>query len=211
MLLPIIFCYISMDQGLPNIKQNCKGIKKMNGHHLILGELKDFITGKTLEDTHDERYRQKIARFLLEEKGFSRDSIRSRVELLVEANNRRAIIKIDFLVSNSGKTGMLIKYGPGSIITRHRLSLSASRITENYQIPVVVVTNGEQADILNGTTGKIINKGIDNIPSKVELDKIMKAFDFKQIDKKRKKMESKILFAFEVDGRCPCDDDICFI
>ncbi|GAH42542.1 unnamed protein product [marine sediment metagenome] len=28
----------------------------MIGHHLILGELIDFITAETLEDTHDEWY-----------------------------------------------------------------------------------------------------------------------------------------------------------
>ena len=32
----------------------------MDGHHLILGELTDLITGETLTDTHDERYRQKL-------------------------------------------------------------------------------------------------------------------------------------------------------
>ncbi len=29
----------------------------MGEHHLILGELVDFITGKTIKDTHDERYK----------------------------------------------------------------------------------------------------------------------------------------------------------
>jgi len=46
----------------------------VNGRHLILGELTDVITGRTLPDTHDERYRQKIARLLLEEKGYSRSA-----------------------------------------------------------------------------------------------------------------------------------------
>ena len=47
---------------------------KMAGHHLILGEITDFITGKTIEDTHDERYRQKIAKFLVNEKGYDKKS-----------------------------------------------------------------------------------------------------------------------------------------
>ena len=40
----------------------------MNGHHLILGELDDFVTGQRLADTHDERYRQRLSRLLVEEK-----------------------------------------------------------------------------------------------------------------------------------------------
>jgi len=38
----------------------------MTGHHLILGELDDLITGERVKDTHDERYRQKIARLLID-------------------------------------------------------------------------------------------------------------------------------------------------
>ena len=42
----------------------------MQGHHLILGELVDFITGETIRDTHDERFRQNLARMLVNQKGF---------------------------------------------------------------------------------------------------------------------------------------------
>ena len=44
------------------------------GHHLILGELIDFITGETLQDTHDERYLQKLARLLVEQKEILQES-----------------------------------------------------------------------------------------------------------------------------------------
>ena len=37
-------------------------------HHLIYGHCNDFITGETVVDTDDERYRQKLARFLVEKK-----------------------------------------------------------------------------------------------------------------------------------------------
>ena len=37
----------------------------MDGHHLILGETVDYITGNIVADTHDERYRQKIAHLLI--------------------------------------------------------------------------------------------------------------------------------------------------
>ncbi len=32
-----------------------------NPHHLILGELTDYLTEETLADTHDERLRQKLS------------------------------------------------------------------------------------------------------------------------------------------------------
>src|SRR5210317_758109 len=90
----------------------------MDGHHLILGERTDFITGETIIDTHDERYRQKIARLLINKKGYQKNDIEPRKDLLVQAGENRAVIKIDFLINLSGKVCMMIKFGPGSIVTR---------------------------------------------------------------------------------------------
>ena len=64
----------------------------MNGHQLILGELVDFVTGETLKDTHDERYRQKIARLLVNQKGYLKTDIEPRKELLVKADAKKAIL-----------------------------------------------------------------------------------------------------------------------
>lgn len=183
----------------------------MNGHHLILGELIDTITGETLIDTHDERYRQNIARFLIDEKGYSKDEIIPRFDLLVKADKNRAVIKVDFLATLNKKTFIMIKYGPGSLVTRHRAALAISRLVAPYQIPVVVVTNGENADILDGNTGKIIGAGFEAIPSKTELDQNPAHNQFKEITKTRAERESRIVYAFEVDGACPCDDTICQI
>jgi hypothetical protein len=63
----------------------------MNDHHLLLGRLVDCITGCTIDDTHDERYRQKIARLLLATKGYSKSDILSNqiVTLKVDSRGRR--------------------------------------------------------------------------------------------------------------------------
>jgi len=182
----------------------------MDGHHLILGKLTDLITGEILKDTHDERYRQKLAHLLVDGKGYPRADISPRCELLVTAGDgKRALVKVDFKVSLSGRTCMIIKYGPGSLVTRQRPSLAASRLLESYQIPFVVVTNGESADILAGASGKVIAAGLDAIPSRTELGRLIASAPFDRISAQRAEMESRILYAFEVDGCCPCDDSVC--
>ncbi|MFO7666527.1 MAG: type I restriction enzyme HsdR N-terminal domain-containing protein [Desulfobacterales bacterium] len=183
----------------------------MDGHHLILGKTTDFITGETIEDTHDERYRQNIARLLVNEKLYDKSDITQRRELLVRAGEKKAIIRIDFLISIENRMLMIIKYGPGSIITRHRPALSASRLVAPYQIPVVVVTNGMDADILDGSTGKVISSGFEAIPPKPEILELSGKFIFGEIPGNRAEAEARILYAYEVDGSCPCDDTICRI
>ena len=181
----------------------------MGGHHLVLGELVDFLTGETLEDSHDERYRQNLARLLVNDRGYLKEDIEPRCDLAVQAGDKRAIVKVDFKIAISGRICMIIKYGPGSIVTRHRPALAASRLVLPYQIPVVVVTNGENADILDGFSGRVIGSGLDDIPSKPELATTCSACPFDEISEKRTELESRIIYAYEVDGSCPCDDTIC--
>ena len=184
-------------------------MKEKQGHHLVLGELSDFITGETLEDTHDERYRQKIARLLVKRQGYDKADIEPRCDLIVTAGEKRAIAKVDFSVNLSGKICMIIKYGPGSLVTRHRPALAASRLLAPYQIPVVVVTNGENADIINGASGKLISKGLDSIPARSELMTRIANERFVPVSGEQAERESRIFYAFEVDGSCPCDDTVC--
>jgi hypothetical protein len=187
------------------------GGKTMRGHHLIMGELHDFITGEILDDTHDEQYRQKIARLLVDEKGFARKDIRPRIPLIVAAGERKGRLWVDFAVSVDDRTAMVIKYGPGSLVTRYRPTVAISRLIEPYQIPVVVVTNGESADILSGESGKLMASGFSSVPTRTALEQRAKSARFASISPQRAEMEARIVYAFEIDGGCPCDDTACRI
>ena len=181
----------------------------MNGHHLILGELTDTITGETLADTHDERHRQKLARLLVEKKGYRRSDIHPRQSLIARAGSHQAMVKIDFLVTLQDRFSMIVKYGPGSIVTRHRSALAASRLLAPYQIPVVVATNGEDADVLDGYTGRVIDRGLEALPDRERLQAIIATAAFEPISPHRAQMESRLFYAYEVNDACPCDDTIC--
>jgi len=78
-----------------------------------------------------------------------------------------------------------------------------------YQVPVVVVTNGEQAEILEGASGKVISQGLESIPAKAELSEKIAKTSFNRISAEQAEVESRVVYAFEVDGSCPCDDTIC--
>ncbi|MCP4023710.1 MAG: type I restriction enzyme HsdR N-terminal domain-containing protein [Desulfobacteraceae bacterium] len=182
-----------------------------NPHHVVMGELTDFLTGKLLTDTHDERYRQQIARFLVNGKRFKKERLKNNVQIKVAADKKKAVLKVDFLISCNDKIGMIIKYAPGSLVTRRLLTVALSRIIKSYQIPVAVVTNGEDAEIINGQDGKLMGTGMDAFPDKVKLESICQKASFKTISKDQFEKASRIVYAFEVDGACPCDTGICKI
>jgi hypothetical protein len=181
----------------------------MGGHHLILGNLTDFISGETLDDTLDERHRQKIARFLIDQKGYQKSDITPRHELKVSVDDRCARLRISFTVNAGQFIAMVLHYGPGSLVTRHRPTLAMARLIQARQVPLAVVTNGEDADILDGATGKVVAAGLDQIPTKKQLSAIVGTRQWPAIPPRRREMEARVLMAFEVDGRCPCDDSVC--
>ena len=181
----------------------------MKGHHLILGERIDFITGAVLKDTHDERYREKIARLLVNQKGYAKTDIEPRKALVVQAGDKKAVLKVDFIIRPAQRVLMVIKYGPGSLVTRRRSALAVSRLIAAYQIPVAVITNGQDAEIISGPTGEVIATGLDAIPDKQDLTRQASGTKFKPISKHQAEMESRILYCYEVDDSCECDDDIC--
>jgi hypothetical protein len=181
----------------------------MTGHHLILGELTDYLTGETIADTHDERYRQALAKLLVERKGYDKADILPRRKLTIAAGDKRARISIDFTVVPEDTVAMIIRYGPGSLVTRHRPAIAASRVLAPYQIPLAVVTNGIDADVLDGKTGIVLSSGIESIPDKQALLDRCHAGIGNFISPERAESEQRILYAYEVDDSCPCDDDIC--
>lgn len=183
----------------------------MNDHHLILGQLTDFITGRTIDDTHDERYRQKIARLMVEQKGFAKSQIRPNHPLTVRGTAKSACVPITCIIDVAGHMAMLVHYGPGSLVTRHRPALAMARLAAPYQIPLVLVTNGEAADLLDGASGRLLGSGWQAIPSESELTRRLLDYKWETIPAGRAEMEARIVMAYEVDDRCPCDDTVCVL
>jgi hypothetical protein len=146
---------------------------------------------------------------LVNAKGYQKKDIVAGLEVLAKAGEKRAVIRVDFGITLHDKICMIFKYGPGSIVTRRRPALAASRLVAPYQVPVVIVTNGEDAETLDGTTGNVLALGLDAIPAKTELMKRCEYEPFEQLDPNRVTMEARILYAYDVDGSCPCDDSIC--
>ncbi len=178
-------------------------------HHLILGKTVDFITGETIVDTHDERARQKIARFLVEEKGYSKSDIEVRREIPLNVDGNRATAKVDFVIRLDGKAFAIIIFGPGSLVTRERSTLAAARLIESYAVPFAVVTNGEGAQVLETKSGRLIAEGLEAIPSKGEALERMRTLTFEKVPEKRLEKEERILYVFDVLSERECDEFTC--
>ncbi|UCG81703.1 MAG: type I restriction enzyme HsdR N-terminal domain-containing protein [Desulfobacterales bacterium] len=181
----------------------------MCAHELILGETVDFITGETLVDTIDERARQKIARFLVEKKGYAKDDLQPRRQITLDVAGKRGTFTVNFVIKVAGKSFMVVIFGPGSLVTRERPALAAARLVAGYEVPITVVTNGQGAEVLDTRSGKVIAEGLKNIPSKAEAQQSLPTVKFETLTEERLEKEKRILYAFEVLAQRECDEFTC--
>ena len=173
-------------------------------HHIIYGKLKDFITGEELVDTDDERFRQDLSKMMVNELGYQKDELEPRrfIETLFSSQFVRS--NIELTVKVGGKSSMIIRYAPGSLVTRERSVIAAARVLEKeYQIPLAIVTNGQDAELLDTASKKVLATGMDAIPTQQQLKEILADLDFRDPpqDKKREG-ELRILNAFDVQVCC---------
>lgn len=180
------------------------------GHKRILGKTTDFVTGREITDTDDERYRQKLARFLVEKKGYSREDIDVKRRLEMTIDGKKVLSMVDFVVKTNGISFLVIRYGPGSLVTRERPALASARIIEEYQVPFTVVTNGEDAEVLDTATAEVIGTGIDSIPDKNSALEQLKEIELHRPSQKQLDAEKRILSAYDwLEHSLECDDDWC--
>ena len=150
-----------------------------SGHHIIYGTLKDYLTGEELPDTDDERYRQQLARQLVEEKGYGPEELEPRLSIETVFNDRKVRSLIELTVRIQDKRHLVIRYGPGSLVTRERPAIAAARILDpEYRIPLAVVTNLRDAELLETGNGSVLETGMSALPDRNRLLDLIRQYDF---------------------------------
>ena len=178
-------------------------------HHYIYGTCVDYITGETIVDTDDERCRQELAKLLVEKKGYAKSDLELRLRVETLYNGQYVVSTIDITAKENEKRFMILRFAPGSIVTRERAAIAAARVLEpSYRIPLAVVTNCKDAEVLDTYTGKVIRQGLDNIPDKKEAESLVRSLDFDPFDDVEKRdREHRILNAYDKEVCCvggPC-------
>jgi hypothetical protein len=175
-----------------------------SGHHIVYGTLKDFLTGEDLPDTDDERYRQQLALLLVEEKGYAPEELEPRLSIETDFNGRRVTSRIELTVRIEGRRVMIVRYGPGSLVTRERAAVAASRLLDpEYRIPLAVVTNGREAELLETRTGRVLDTGMAAIPRRTALIEMARELVFEPFgDEEKREREARILHVFDEEVCC---------
>lgn len=173
-------------------------------HHLIYGTLVDYLTGEELPDSDDERIRQRLAKMLVEEKNYPRETLTPRLRIETLFSSNFVVSTIDLTVFHENRPFMVVRYGPGSLVSRERAAIAAARVLHPvHTIPLAVVTNGLDAELLDSASGKILDSGLAAIPDRASALGMLAGLEFlpPPAGLKRER-ELRILNAFDLERCC---------
>lgn len=175
-----------------------------SGHHIVYGELRDYLTGEVLPDTDDERIRQELARLLVEDLGYGREELEPRLTIDSCFNNSQVQTLVELTARINGRRLFVLRYGPGSLVTRETAAIAAARLLDpDYRIPLAIVTNGRDAELLETGHGRVLATGMACIPDRKRAEELAGECLFEPFrDAGRREQALRILNVFDQEVCC---------
>jgi len=146
--------------------------------------------------------RKMIDYLLRDKKGYGPEDVRKGLAFEVTLGHETFWSSADFIVSVNGRMGMLIKCAAGSLDSRERQAVAAARVIASPPLPVAVVADPVTAGVLDVASGKVIGEGFGAIPTREQLEVILKENVTQPLDAKRLEKEKRILLAFDAIKCC---------
>lgn len=147
-------------------------------------------------------YIQRLMIQYLLECGYAPDEIElNKGYEIIISDKEKFVTNVDILIRIEGKVLYAIKCTPASIESWERFMLSFCRVVEPYQIPFAMVTDGEQAILIDVLTGSV--KHSMKIPKREELIKMLDSLKFIPYPEEKLPKEKRILYAFDAIKCCP--------
>jgi hypothetical protein len=160
-----------------------------------------FLTGALVLDTDRERIRQKLAIFLTEEKGYRISDFRLDMTIPITINGTKLVATVDMTVIINDKPMMIIRGGPGSVVTREAGTVAAARLLfPEHIVPWAVQANLFDSSFLNVKTKKKVAYGWDAIPSRSELIELNRDWPPPPLPESRIPLEQQILYSYDTHG-----------
>jgi len=150
--------------------------------------------------------KQIILEFLIKEKQFKLEEIKTDPEFRLTLGDRETKVCIDFVINLPSASFMVIQCSSGSLDAWERYVTAFARVIKDYQIPYAVVTDGDKARIIDVLAGKLIGEFLSELFTREEALNKMKDFKKVPYPANRLEKEKRIVYAFE-SIKCPTVKD----
>jgi hypothetical protein len=160
----------------------------------------DYASGRDIPLIGPEENRQKVERFLVEAKGYAREDIEIDVDLELNIGGERWQSQVDLVLSVDGTRAIAFKCVAASIGSREREIVSAARLLDENQIPFAVVSDGENAVVLDTISGKKIGQGLEAIPMQAVLQSQLRSMELQPFPEEKRDREKLIFRTYDMEN-----------
>lgn len=145
-------------------------------HEISLGgTVHDYLSGNEVPNTTYEDVRQALARMLVEEKGYPREQLRSKVAISFPIHDRgedKTYTRVVDIVAYDahGRPLLVLIFCSGGPSSYDRETVAAARLIENGPAPLALVTDTQDAVLLDVRSGETIRRGL---PAVLDWDELV--------------------------------------
>jgi hypothetical protein len=171
--------------------------KEEEAHAGFPDTLTDYLSGREIPFSNRDNIRQKIVKFLVEEKGYLKEDLSLDREISFVIENQQVRSLVDIAIGSGNKTLLVFKCASGSIVSRERQIIATARLLEDYVVPFAVVTNGIDIELLDTISEKVLGDEMSSIPTRQRLSEDFKELTLRPVNRKKLVYEQRVLYTYD--------------
>lgn len=125
----------------------------------------DLVTGRLLPYHDDEYIRQAAEKLLMEERGWGKDSVGVEYRRSLTVCCEPFEVRADLVLMADGAPALVMRTARGSLVSREKETIATARLIHDPIVPLSMVFNGDDAELMNSKTGKVLATGLEAVPS----------------------------------------------
>jgi hypothetical protein len=133
----------------------------------------DLVSGRLLPYHDDEYIRQAAEKILLQERGWQREAIGVEYRRSLTVCCEPFEVRADLVLMARGAPALVMRTARGSLVSREKETVAAARLIHDPIVPLCMVFNGDDAELIESKSGKVIATGLEAVPSPERLDGLL--------------------------------------
>jgi hypothetical protein len=169
------------------------------------GTIRDYLSGEDIDETTYEEFRQALAKLLVEEFEYPRESLKAKVDLCFTIDGEEMCRTMDLVVyDKDNKPVMLVMFCPGDVGSYEREAGCAGWLFEGGPVPFVVISNTMEAYLIETESRKVIASGMDSIPHYNDLLERAANYKFDPVPEEKINRLQRIFYTYTgfLQGTC---------
>lgn len=161
------------------------------------GTLRDYLTGEEIDETTFEEFRQVLARFMVEEKGYPKDRLKAKVPLAYCVDGEEHERPLDLvLFDDSGKPLFVVIFCAGEVGTFERETVCAARLIDGGPVPYALVSDSMDASLLDVRTGEVLARSMSALPEYARLLEMIAEAEVTPLTDEQKEKQTRVFHAY---------------